>query len=141
MAVVDNTVDTMQAVSAATYTPQPEPTYAPPPPPAYAPPPVPTYQPSPYAQPYVAPVSYGSGSDTEEAVSVGDWVLTYFLMGIPLAGTIMMFVWAFGSSTKKSKSNWAKAMLLVTAIIVALYIVGVIIIAAAGGGMAAFLYN
>jgi len=44
-------------------------------------------------------------------VSVGDWMLTYILLCIPLINIIMLFVWAFGSSPE-SKANWAKASLL-----------------------------
>lgn len=44
-------------------------------------------------------------------VSVGDWMLTYILLSIPLINIIMLFVWAFGSSPE-SKANWAKATLL-----------------------------
>lgn len=44
-------------------------------------------------------------------VSVGDWMLTYILLCIPLINIIMFFVWAFGSSPE-SKANWAKASLL-----------------------------
>lgn len=44
-------------------------------------------------------------------VSVGDWMLTYILLCIPLINIIMLFVWAFGSSPE-SKANWAKATLL-----------------------------
>ena len=44
-------------------------------------------------------------------VSVGDWMVTYILLCIPLVNIIMLFVWAFGSSPE-SKANWAKATLL-----------------------------
>jgi hypothetical protein len=47
----------------------------------------------------------------EEPVSFGDWMLTILLMCIPCVNIVMMFVWAFGSNTKKSKSNFFKATL------------------------------
>lgn len=45
-------------------------------------------------------------------VKTGEWMLTMFLLSIPLVGSIMLFVWAFSSGTNPSKSNWAKATLL-----------------------------
>jgi len=45
-------------------------------------------------------------------MSVGDWILTYLLMCIPLVGVIMLFVWAFSGGTQESKKTWAKATLI-----------------------------
>ena len=41
----------------------------------------------------------------EKQMSVGDWILTYLLMCIPLVGVIMLFVWAFSSGNQPSKKN------------------------------------
>lgn len=59
----------------------------------------------------------------DQAVSVGDWVVTYLITLIPLVGFIMLFVWAFGNNTKTSKANWAKAALILFAIGVVLSII------------------
>ena len=67
----------------------------------------------------------------EKPVSVGEWMLTLLLMVIPLVNLIMLFVWAFGSNTPKSKANWAKATLLWVLICTALSIVFVILFAGA----------
>jgi len=48
----------------------------------------------------------------QPTVSVGDWVLTIFISGLPLIGLIMLFVWGFGSDTPVNKANWAKATLI-----------------------------
>lgn len=45
-------------------------------------------------------------------VGVGDWMVTYLLMCIPVVNIILLFVWAFGDNTPVSKANWAKASLL-----------------------------
>ena len=63
------------------------------------------FQQQPYQQPYLQNV-YQPENDLEEPVSFGDWMLTTLIMCIPCVGLIMMFVWAFGSGTKKSKSNY-----------------------------------
>ena len=51
-------------------------------------------------------------SDLEEAVSFGDWMITMVIMLIPCVNIVMMFVWAFSSTTNKSKSNYFKATLV-----------------------------
>jgi hypothetical protein len=48
----------------------------------------------------------------EKPVSTGDWVLTLFLVSIPLVGLILLCVWAFGGGVNESKANWAKATLI-----------------------------
>lgn len=49
-------------------------------------------------------------------VTIGDWVLTYFITAIPIVGIIMLFVWGFSAETNLNKANWAKAMLIWMAI-------------------------
>ncbi|MDP6504710.1 MAG: hypothetical protein QF886_13890, partial [Planctomycetota bacterium] len=49
---------------------------------------------------------------TYTSVSVGNWIVTYILLCIPIVNIVLLFVWAFGSNTPESKANWAKAMLL-----------------------------
>jgi hypothetical protein len=60
-------------------------------------------------------------------VSLGDWMLTLFLLAIPLVGLIMLFVWAFGGGAPASKANFAKAALLWAAIVIVLSIIGMIL--------------
>jgi hypothetical protein len=61
-------------------------------------------------------------STEQNPVSVGDWLITYLLLSIPIVNIVMLFVWAFGSSTHPSKANWAKASLIWFAIAMVLYI-------------------
>jgi hypothetical protein len=58
----------------------------------------------------------------EQPISVGEWMLTIFLTAIPIVNIIMLFVWAFGSTTNLSKANWAKATLIWIAIMIVFYI-------------------
>lgn len=62
-------------------------------------------------------------ADLEEPVSLGEWMITILLMAIPCVQIIMPFVWAFSSSTKKSKSNYFKAVLIFAAIYIVLFII------------------
>ena len=59
---------------------------------------------------YVAPVV--PQGELEAPVSLGDWMITYLLTAIPCVNIIMLLVWAFGNGAPKSKSNWAKAVLI-----------------------------
>ena len=75
-------------------------------------------------------------NNTEErVVSVGEWMLTIFLMCLPLVNLIMLLVWAFGGGAAPSKSNWAKATLIWMLIGIVFYVVIFILIL--GGVMAA----
>jgi len=67
----------------------------------------------------------------ERPVSVGDWMLTIFLMAIPIVNFILLFVWAFGSNTAPSKANWAKATLIWMLIGIALWVVLAVLFGAA----------
>ena len=77
------------------------------------------YQPQ---QPYQQAYQAGDG-ELEEPVTFADWMGTMLIMFIPCVNIIMMFVWAFGSTTKKSKANYFKATLVWTLIAFVLAIV------------------
>lgn len=71
----------------------------------------------------------------QTVVTVGDWIVTYILMAIPVVNLIMLFVWGFGGSAPLSKANWAKATLIIylVAIILVVLFWGVIGAAFMGG--------
>ncbi len=102
---------------------------------AYQPP---QYQQNPYPQQgyqYQAPQYQqppAGQSYNNEHMTVGNWIVTYLLMMIPIANIVLMFVWAFSSDTKRSKKTWAQASLIMAAIGIALTILISIIIAVAG---------
>ena len=72
--------------------------------------------------------------------SVGDWVVTILLTCIPCVNIIMLCIWAFGSGTQKSKSNWAKAQLIFVAIGVGLTILIYAVMGAALVGALGSIY-
>ena len=79
-------------------------------------------------------------TDLEEPVSMGEWLITMLILMIPCVNLVMMFVWAFSSKEKKSKSNYFKACLIFTAIVLVIYIIliavfGVAISSAISSGM------
>lgn len=46
-------------------------------------------------------------------ISLGEWIITFIVLAIPLVNIVMLFVWAFSSSANPSKQNFCKATLIV----------------------------
>lgn len=63
----------------------------------------------------------------DEIVSVKEWLGSLALLMIPIVNIVLMFVWAFSTDVKKSKSNFFKANLIFSAIIIGIYIVVLIL--------------
>lgn len=72
---------------------------------------------------------------TTAPMSIGQWLITMLVIGIPLIGLIMTFVWAFGSSTNINRKNYCAATLIMIAIGIA---VGVFFTVVWGGFFSAF---
>jgi len=53
-------------------------------------------------------------------LSVGQYILTFIILAIPIVGIIMIFVWAFGSSANLNKRNFARAILI-------MWIIGIVL--------------
>ncbi len=60
--------------------------------------------------------NYQAGQDLEAPVSMGEWLVSFLLMLIPCVNVVLMFVWAFSKKEKKSKSNFFKVALILSAI-------------------------
>lgn len=71
----------------------------------------------------------------EEPMSMGEWMISMLVMLIPCVNIVMMFVWAFSSTEKKSKSNFFKAYLIFFAIMMVFSIVMMIVMSAAMVGV------
>ncbi len=71
-------------------------------------------------------------------LSTTDWLITLIIAALPLVGFIMLFVWAFGSDTNENKANWAKATLILYAILIA---ISMIFFAIFGAAMFAAMDN
>ncbi|MGB8453074.1 MAG: zinc ribbon domain-containing protein [Anaerocolumna sp.] len=67
-----------------------------------------------------------NNEENEKPISFGNWLGTMLLPFIPIIGIfiyiVMMFVWAFGSDTTKSKKNWARASLIISVVAIILFI-------------------
>ncbi len=85
---------------------------------------------------------YGNGSyqapyqssqlDLEEPVKMSEWLISMLLMIVPCVNIVMMFVWAFSKTEKKSKSNFFKAYLILFGIAFGLYFLVIMFVVAAG---------
>ena len=71
----------------------------------------------------------------EPPVRTSEWLWTILLTCIPVVNLVMLFVWGFGNTTKRSKRNWARAQLVITAIGIVLSIVLVVALMAVGASM------
>ena len=85
----------------------------------------PVYQQPVYQQP-VIPEGYS------ETVSMGEWIGSMLLMMIPVVNFILILVWAFGG-TKKSKSNYFKACLILYLICFVIAIIAFVLMFAVFG--------
>lgn len=102
-----------------------------------------TYHPvnqMPVQQPvYVVPGQPIVPDGYSETVSVKEWLGSMALMLVPIVNIVMIFVWAFGD-TKKSKSNFYKASLIYSAIVMVISIVVSILVVVLGISLGATLY-
>ena len=81
-------------------------------------------QPAVFQQP-AAPVVFRQ--ETKESVSVGGWIGRSLIPYIPLVGgivyLIMLFIWSGDKKKEDSFRNWAKAQLIIMAVVVVLAVV------------------
>jgi hypothetical protein len=68
------------------------------------------------------PAAPPPGED-ERPLSVKDWVINILLTCIPCVGIILLLVWAFSSAGNINRKNWARAMLIISIIMIAISII------------------
>ena len=67
-------------------------------------------------------------------MSLGDWIITFIVLAIPLVNIVMLFVWGFSSSTNPNKANFCKAYLIIMAIaLVCFFLLGGMALLSGGG--------
>lgn len=62
-------------------------------------------------------------SNITAPLSVGQYILTFILLGIPLVNIILLFVWSFGSDVNLNKKNFCRAVLIIGIISIGLSII------------------
>ena len=94
--------------------------------------------PAPVQQHYYAP------QHTKEPISVGGWIGRTLIPCIPFVGglvyLIMLFIWSGDTNKEDTFRNWAKAQLIVMAVVIVLTIIVFVIAAAAGVSVMNSLY-
>lgn len=89
---------------------------------------------------YAPPAQYNiPAPESERAVSIGDWILTFIILLLPVVNIVMMFVWAFSSNTPKSKSNFFKAYLIVVGVMILLAIIATVVLFSLGYSFASYI--
>lgn len=63
-----------------------------------------------------------------KALSVGDWIITFIILAIPIVNIIAVFVWALSSTTQPSKKSYAQALIVVAIFCIALSIIFALLI-------------
>ncbi|MGI6616225.1 MAG: zinc ribbon domain-containing protein [Dethiobacteria bacterium] len=78
----------------------------------------------PATQGYTPPVQAAAhfGQVESEPLSVGNYIVMFLLMSIPLLNIILLFVWGFGSSVNRNRKNFARATLIMFAIMLLFWI-------------------
>ena len=68
-------------------------------------------------------------------MSLGDWLITFVVLVIPIVGLIMVFVWGFSKTTNPNKANFCKATLILWLISAVLFMLmgGMAFLSAMGG--------
>ena len=84
---------------------------------------VPSAAGAPFGQPAGGAPAAARGESAGSVDSVGSWMLTMFLMTIPLIGFVYLLMLAFGSGRSIAKKNWARATLIWAVIATVLSIV------------------
>ncbi|HHV99811.1 MAG TPA: zinc ribbon domain-containing protein [Clostridiaceae bacterium] len=64
-----------------------------------------------------------SGQLGDEPLRVGQYIGMFLLMCVPILNIILLFVWGFGSSANLNKKNFARAALILCAIMLIFWIV------------------
>lgn len=78
----------------------------------------PSYAP-PVQQPYYQPAQpnyQNNNAANTQPMTVGQYILTFIIMGIPIVGFIMTLIWSFGSDVNINKKNYSRAILIMYAI-------------------------
>ncbi|MCH5169744.1 MAG: hypothetical protein J1F24_00520 [Oscillospiraceae bacterium] len=77
-----------------------------------------------YSQPYgYAPINENMLPEEYKPVTIWQYIGYSILFAVPVIGFIMLLVTAFGSDKSKSLRNFAKAQLILLAIVIVLYII------------------
>jgi len=55
-------------------------------------------------------------------LSIGDWIIIFFLTSIPVVGFVLIVYWSFADDVNINKKNFSKAVILLMVLLIALII-------------------
>jgi hypothetical protein len=58
---------------------------------------------------------------TYKPLTLGDWIVTFILLAIPVVNLVMLFVWALSGGTHPSKKTYAQANLILALVGIVLW--------------------
>jgi len=64
-----------------------------------------------------------SNNNKSKVVPVEEWLITKFLMLIPIINIILLLFWSFNKKENLNKANWAKATLIIYVVRLVFYII------------------
>lgn len=59
----------------------------------------------------------------ERVMTIGNWIVTFILLMIPIVNIIMLIIWALSNSVNRNRKSFAIAVIIIWAI---LFIIGLI---------------
>lgn len=62
-----------------------------------------------------------TSTDINEVISIGEWILTFIVLSIPVVNIVMAIIWLMSSKTKQTKKNFLIAMLVIWAATILLF--------------------
>lgn len=87
-----------------------------------------------------APKQQTQASGGVDLISMGQYLIMFLIMAIPIANIVMLFVWGFSSETGPNKKNFARATLIMMAIGIGVGILVGIVMAAIMASIMSTMY-
>jgi len=87
-----------------------------------------------------SPSSPAQANGGVDLITMGQYLIMFLIMCIPIAGIVMLFIWAFSSETGPNKKNFARAYLVMMAIAVGVSILISIVMGALMASIMSAMY-
>lgn len=94
-----------------------------------------------YQQPVPPAAPVFMNGEQKKPLGTSQFVLLEFLTSLPIAGFILLLVWAFGDDVNENKRNYCRAKLIWLLIGIGITVFVLIMIISAAGSLANFLYS
>lgn len=79
-------------------------------------------------------------SEDLDLITMGQYLIMFLIMAIPIAGIVMLFIWSFGSEAGPNKKNFARAYLVMMLIAIGISIIMSIVMATIAASLMSTMY-